>query len=102
MECAHSLSTRLRGRDWEARIDVKSKRSIRHRRSAARYSGGRVSDHFVNVILQTIQIMNDHGGVYAAQDTRCAHHETCGREGPGKLRVTGMSPEFVQTNLAIS
>src|SRR6266853_6064911 len=98
-----SLLDELRVDDWEAMIDVNIKGVLYGIAAALPVFRRQGFGHFVNVIstagIQIIPTMAVYAGTKNAVRTIT---ETLRQEAGDKLRVTGISPGFVQTDLADS
>src|SRR6266404_453667 len=98
-----SLLEELRVDDWEEMIDVNLKGVLYGIAAALPVFRRQSFGHFVNVIstagLQIIPTMAVYAGTKNAVRTIT---ETLRQEAGDKLRVTSISPRFVQTNLATS
>src|SRR2546426_29482 len=98
-----SLLDELRVDDWEAMIDVNIKGVLYGIAAALPVFRRQGSGHFVNVISTAgIQIMPTMAVYAGTKNAVRTITEGLRLEAAGQLRVTGISPGFVHTNLADS
>lgn len=90
----------LRVEDWEEMIDVNIKGVLYGIAAAMPVFRGQDSGHFVNVISTSGIQINPLQGVYAGTKNAVRTISEALRKESESLRVTGVSPGFVQTNFA--
>src|SRR6266516_382977 len=99
----NSLLDELRVEDWEEMIDINLKGVLYGIAAALPVFRGQGFGHFVNVISTAgIQIKPTMAVYAATKNAVRTITEALRQEAGEKLRVTGNSPGFVQTNLADS